>query len=282
MEAARLFVCLFAVWTVRATLAQVGTLCRSNERLLTCGGCQKTCVDPVPRCEGICRIGCYCEEGEVRNATGHCIKLADCPTIVYKTNPDGVECPLNEEYRLCESCNKTCDNPNPICPAQCSKGCFCKEGLVRDKDGKCVKYDQCSKFTQTESNNITVIDKRNCPPHQVFKLCENCEKTCSNPNPKCPAQCTKGCFCDDGFYKAPNGNCVKLQDCPKVTPTPLPYQLTCGPNQVFKICENCEKTCSNPNPICPAQCTKGCFCDDGFYKAPNGSCVKLENCPQGL
>jgi hypothetical protein len=60
------------------------------------------------------------------------------------------ECPENEEYKFCEPCNKTCDQPNPICPAQCGRGCFCVQDLVRDKDGRCVKLEQCSNKSLNE------------------------------------------------------------------------------------------------------------------------------------
>ncbi|KAM3957954.1 zonadhesin [Aphomia sociella] len=273
----------YAIWS--RPDCQVATLCRSNERLLACGGCQKTCVDPVPRCEGVCKVGCYCQEGEVRNATGHCVKLADCPPMVYKTNPDDVECPLNEEYKLCESCNKTCDNPNPICPAQCAKGCFCQDGLVRDKDGTCVKYERCSKFTQIECMYYfaPLPHQINCGPHQVFKICENCEKTCSNPNPICPAQCTKGCFCDDGFYKSPNGNCVKLEDCPEAEVTMGGGHDTtiddCHPDEEYFSCGWCEPSCSDPHPECPLKiCTSGCLCKPPLLRHRSGHCVQAEHC----
>ncbi|KAL0822063.1 hypothetical protein ABMA28_005430 [Loxostege sticticalis] len=297
MDRARVLVCLCVC--VAIVHGQVASICRPNERLLMCGGCQKTCLDPVPECKGVCRPGCYCNDDEVRNATGHCVKLSECPRLPasYKQQtteprPADAKCPDNEEYRFCEACNKTCENPNPICPAQCARGCFCKKDLVRDRDGRCVKLEKCSNKSSNEIPHTSPLDKPvndslTCKQNQIFKPCGNCEKSCSNPNPICPAQCSRGCFCKDGFYKAPNGDCVTIDKCPKAVPVtlkppPIAYELTCGPNQVFKPCENCEKTCSNPNPQCPAQCSRGCFCKDGLYKAPNGECVKLEQCPKGL
>ncbi|XP_063829699.1 mucin-6-like isoform X1 [Ostrinia nubilalis] len=297
MELTRVIVCLCVCAFAGVVHGQVASICRPKERLLMCGGCQKTCLDPVPECKGVCRPGCYCADDEVRNATGHCIKLSECPPLPasYKLEtteprPADAKCPDNEEYRFCEPCNKTCDNPRPVCPAQCSRGCFCKDDLVRDKDGRCVKLEKCSNKSSNEIPHYAHTDKpiQKCGPNQIFKPCENCEKTCSSPDPqRCPAQCSRGCFCKDGLYKAPNGECVTLDQCPKAvpphpSPPPIAYELTCGPNQVFKPCENCEKTCSNPSPQCPAQCSRGCFCKDGLYKAPDGECVKLEDCPRGL
>ncbi|RVE48001.1 hypothetical protein evm_007313 [Chilo suppressalis] len=206
---------------------QVGSLCRPNERLLECGGCQRTCLEPAPVCIAVCRPGCYCEPDQVRNATGHCIKLSECPPLpaTYKLDtseprPNNAKCPDNEEYRFCETCNRTCDNPNPICPAQCSRGCFCVDDLVRDRDGRCVKQENCSKHTLNEIPHKPytykpIPYKMVCNTNQVYKDCEPCEKTCSNPNPQCPAQCSRGCFCKEGLYKAPNGDCLELDKCPK-------------------------------------------------------------------
>lgn len=60
-------------------LAPAG-LCRSNERLLTCG-CPRTCRNPALECKAVCQLGCFCEEGQVRNDEGLCVNLADCPPI---------------------------------------------------------------------------------------------------------------------------------------------------------------------------------------------------------
>lgn len=62
---------------------------------------------------------------------------------------------------------------------------------------------------------------------------------------------------------------------------PIQYQMTCSEHQIYKQCETCEKTCSNPNPKCPTACAMGCFCEEGYVMSPNGQCVKLEECPKG-
>ncbi|KAI9899810.1 hypothetical protein N3K66_006271 [Trichothecium roseum] len=51
------------------------------------------------------------------------------------------------EYRECNSaCPPTCEEPEPrICTAQCVQGCGCKKGLIRNKDGRCVKPHRCPK-----------------------------------------------------------------------------------------------------------------------------------------
>jgi hypothetical protein len=49
----------------------------------------------------------------------------------------------NEEFRDCTGCEASCDNPNPICTADCKPaGCQCKSGYVRNK-GKCILQENC-------------------------------------------------------------------------------------------------------------------------------------------
>nr|XP_033324493.1 chymotrypsin inhibitor-like [Megalopta genalis] len=54
-------------------------------------------------------------------------------------------CPPNEVWNDCgTACPKTCENPNPqICTEQCVIGCQCKDGLVRNKNWKCVPKWKC-------------------------------------------------------------------------------------------------------------------------------------------
>ncbi|XP_060804895.1 zonadhesin [Amyelois transitella] len=288
MECRALFVCLFVFVCAEGIFGQVGSLCRANERLLSCGGCQATCLDPVPDCKGICREGCYCQEGQVRNSTGHCVQLAECPPtpagLKQETSePREDNCPENEEYRFCEPCNRTCDNPNPVCPAQCARGCFCKGDLVRDKDGRCVNYEKCSSRNLIKKAAfLPPIPMLSCGPRQVFKLCEVCEKTCSNPKPNCPSECMRGCFCQDGYYKAPSGACVKLEDCPEAEETIGGGDTTiddCAPDEEYFSCGWCEPSCSDPNPDCPLRiCTSGCLCKPPLLRHRSGHCVNAKDC----
>ncbi|KAF9414147.1 hypothetical protein HW555_007847, partial [Spodoptera exigua] len=266
---------------------QVASLCKPFERLLVCG-CPRTCRDPAPDCKAVCRPGCFCEEGQVRDDNGNCIKLADCPPILsaYKQDtteprPNGGQCPDNEEYRFCEPCHKTCENPNPICPAQCARGCFCKDGLLRDKDGTCVPKEKCS------NNPKPIQYQMTCSEHQVYKRCETCAKTCSNPNPKCPTPCAMGCFCEEGYVQSPNGQCVKLENCPKaeemvgaiVHVYQEPSIEDCAPDEEYFSCGWCEPSCSNPSPSCPIKvCTRGCLCRPHLLRHHSGHCVEAKDC----
>ncbi|KAH9640340.1 hypothetical protein HF086_001692 [Spodoptera exigua] len=98
-----------------------------------------------------------------------------------------------------------------------------------------------------------------CSEHQVYKRCETCAKTCSNPNPKCPTPCAMGCFCEEGYVQSPNGQCVKLENCPKaeemvgaiVHVYQEPSIEDCAPDEEYFSCGWCEPSCSNPSPSCP-------------------------------
>ncbi|KAI5632480.1 trypsin inhibitor like cysteine rich domain-containing protein [Phthorimaea operculella] len=287
-----LFVCLCICVIGCGVLGQGhGSICRPNERFLSCGGCQKTCQDPAPDCTAVCRTGCYCNENEVRNETGHCVKLSECPPVapakLQSSEPrqTNFECPADEEYRSCEPCNKTCDNPNPICPAQCARGCFCRDDLVRDKDGRCVKLEECSNIRKDENSNLLnsgpLVYQLTCGPHQYYSSRQNCEKSCSSSTLVCSND--TGCFCQDGFLRAPNGQCVRLEDCPKAEVSfgaaHEPTIEDCFTDEIYLSCGWCEPSCWDPKPQCPlGVCTRGCLCRPPLLRHHSGHCVTELDC----
>ncbi|CAB3234420.1 unnamed protein product [Arctia plantaginis] len=279
---AGLFVLLYLCCPV---YAQVASLCRPKEQFLMCG-CQKTCRNPAVDCSGVCKIGCYCQKDEYRNDEGLCVKLADCPPIKSAFTQETSEprenegkCPENEEYRFCEPCAKSCENPNPICPAQCMRGCFCVEGMLRNDKGLCVKPDKCQNLTTPQP----IVYQMTCNSLQVYKQCETCERTCSDPNPKCPSPCKTGCFCEQDYVKGPDGQCMKLENCPKAEMTfGVPGSPTiedCAPDEEYFSCGWCEPSCSHPNPSCPNKvCTTGCLCRPPLLRHHSGHCVEEKDC----
>lgn len=100
-------------------------------------------------------------------------------------------CPMctrkNEVFNACgppENCEATCaglTQPPKPCQQVCVQGCFCKDGTVRNKNGKCV-----------------AINKAACRKQACKKLkgskpvkggdSENCQPTCANPAVKCTAE----------------------------------------------------------------------------------------------
>lgn len=124
-----------------------------NEQYRSCKRCDGTCDNPNPICPRsprICRPGCACKEGHVRDASGVCIRLNKCPVSnplnIILVEPQQPKCPQNEIFRSCGSaCPATCENPHPspICTRQCIVGCFCQEGYLRHKNGACVQAASC-------------------------------------------------------------------------------------------------------------------------------------------
>lgn len=62
------------------------------------------------------------------------------------------------------------------------------------------------------------------------------------------------------------------------------FKAQCGENQHYEVCgvNGCENTCAQPDleSVCRnIRCQEGCYCDEGYIRAPNGECVLPENCP---
>ncbi|EFN86053.1 Mucin-19 [Harpegnathos saltator] len=54
------------------------------------------------------------------------------------------KCGKNEEYKCGPSVQASCKDPKPVChDKHCVKGCFCKDGYLRNKNGECVRKCEC-------------------------------------------------------------------------------------------------------------------------------------------
>uniref|UniRef100_A0A1W7R7N0 Putative til domain-containing cysteine-rich salivary secreted peptide n=1 Tax=Aedes albopictus TaxID=7160 RepID=A0A1W7R7N0_AEDAL len=77
-----------------------------------------------------------------------CIAVITSSTSAAPQFSDSSECSdPNTEYLECGSaCPLTCRNMNRnfMCIAVCRSGCFCRNGLVRNADNKCIEPSQCS------------------------------------------------------------------------------------------------------------------------------------------
>ncbi|CAF3331842.1 unnamed protein product [Rotaria socialis] len=190
-----------------ATQSLAVNQCGENEQY-GCGSvCVETCDYKPQICILMCRFGCSCKEGYVResNDTGsRCIKREECKPI------DVHNCGENEEFRTCGSaCPPTCNDwsypiPKPvkICPKICVESCFCKNGLYRANDGRCVKREEC------------------CSKNELFMECGiACPETCNDRPKICTEQCVAGCFCRNSDYLRINNStassCVRRNECPK-------------------------------------------------------------------
>ncbi|KFM77647.1 Zonadhesin, partial [Stegodyphus mimosarum] len=229
--------------------------CGSNEEYRTCGtACPPTCSYPNPVCTQHCVTGCFCKEGYIRNDNGICIPSDQCPKGI---------CGTNEEYNNCgTACPPTCSKPNPVCTKQCTRGCFCKKGYIRNDNGICIPKEQCPKGT--------------CGKNEEYKDCGTaCPPTCSKPDRICIEQCVSGCFCKKGYIRNDNHICIPKKDCPKAHICP-------GNQQYYKCKPTCRHTCSthnSTNVYCSKLCRPGCFCKPGMILRKDGLCVHPEQCP---
>ncbi|GIZ02060.1 uncharacterized protein CEXT_77471 [Caerostris extrusa] len=97
----------------------------------------------------------------VEDSDGKCVHLEHCSKNC--RHPD-------EEFQECgKSCPDTCENKgHPLsksCPYRCNRGCFCKEGLYRTKEGTCVPLKDCPV-------EVTTVPTPKNPP--AVKLPDDC------------------------------------------------------------------------------------------------------------
>ncbi|XP_077290871.1 zonadhesin-like [Arctopsyche grandis] len=174
--------------------------CRGpNEVFSRCRGhCGGTCDRPNPPCPRICKSGCICKDGYLRNTqTGKCIPAENCPCR---------KCyGANEEYSHCRGhCDTHCnDLPDKICHTACIPGCICKKGYARDSRGHCIPIKNC-------------IPK--CGKNEQYTECGTaCPDTCDDwrTPTACIQVCVPGCFCLPGYVRNTKTNeCVRPCECP--------------------------------------------------------------------
>ncbi|GFY60956.1 zonadhesin [Trichonephila inaurata madagascariensis] len=259
--------------------------CGEDEKYYKCSpSCGGTCdtyrLRPVLDCA--CVPGCWCHEGYVKQRDGKCVLEADCPAD--ETTRDS--CRSNEVYNQCGSaCPPTCSDrgENQICTLQCVAGCFCKEGLVRDDEGECVKPKDCPQSTQEPQGPGGSTET--CKKNEEYLPCGSaCPPTCSNSgkNEICTTQCVSGCFCKKGFLRNDQGECVRPEECSGDGNGP---SKECGKDEIYydECAPSCTGTCDTykrKNMHCP-RCRPGCWCKKGFVKNKNGNCIPISKCPSG-
>ncbi|XP_047986337.1 zonadhesin-like [Leguminivora glycinivorella] len=192
-------------------------------------------------------------------------------------------CTENEVYSSCINggCGpKKCSDLNKpvVCidPAECDciKGCICKKGYLRAKNGICIPKEKCPEY---------------CPgPNEYYEPCiHNCEsQNCSDrgkihhcPNIK-PGHCdSSGCRCKKGYLRNDKGICVLEKDCPRPK---------CPSGEVWDECPTvpCEGDCCPKTRDSPQTCPIGIVCDKprcvcGYNRKrdKNGHCILIPDCP---
>ncbi|RWS24569.1 Zonadhesin-like protein, partial [Leptotrombidium deliense] len=79
-------------------------------------------------------------------------------------SPFETQCGQNEIFLNCgTSCEDTCetifDTRPRACTYQCVMGCFCTQGLVRDRNGNCVSRNQCSPPLQSGTKGASTVPR---------------------------------------------------------------------------------------------------------------------------
>ncbi|KAG5679449.1 hypothetical protein PVAND_009014 [Polypedilum vanderplanki] len=261
----------------------ISSTCQNAHEIYSdCGanGCQNTCDNPLlsTYCKAMCIPGCICENGYIRDSNNNCILPQDCPisTTVAPTTISST-CPkAHEIYTDCGSlCAKTCENKDKtvMCPMVCVTGCFCEAGYVRNDNGDCILAEQCPAIEPPPTCSKA---------HEVYTDCGTaCPLTCDNKDSQqiCTMQCVAGCFCEAGYVRDNNGDCILPEKCPKSQP------VCSGTHEKFNECgTKCPLTCDNKDspPPCVKMCVPGCFCEAGYVRDTNNKCIESSKCPKKI
>ena len=57
-------------------------ICAAHSHYEDCGtACEAKCNEPAPMfCTANCVVGCFCDEGYIRNSEGACVLREECPS----------------------------------------------------------------------------------------------------------------------------------------------------------------------------------------------------------
>ena len=91
-----------------------------------------------------------------------------------------------------------------------------------------------------------------------------CTEVCKEPT---------RCYCRPSYLRNAAGVCVPSTECKAAA--------TCPEHEVVPPCVPCRQTCEHKNRrFCAHVCIKTdkCFCDNGYLRAANGTCIKEDDC----
>jgi Trypsin Inhibitor like cysteine rich domain len=165
------------------------------------------------------------------------ILLISAVTLVIASITPGPLCPAdrpNETNDPCgRPCELSCDNIGVEeildlrASSLCGRGCWCKQGSIRDEDGNCVlqRRSSCGKIEITSlilkinkksDNSLTFSSTDDDPcegiPHTLWTRCVGytSERTCYQK--RCPPIWTlkQKCACKPGYAKNLKNQCIKM------------------------------------------------------------------------
>ncbi|XP_039750805.1 zonadhesin-like [Pararge aegeria] len=250
-----------------------------------------------------CQPQCVCKKGYLRNESGICVPIAECPPQCGK-NEVPTECAVDYPQTLSKD--------DAIAERiRCLPGCKCIDGYTK-VNGVCTRISLCGK--NEEPNDCPIIFYPQPEPDILVVQ--------SNEKIRC-----RQCRCIKGFEYSSSGVCIPISRCgkneeanicpvilnPRAEPDILVVESTekirCRPcrcikgyeysssgvcipkntlckgdqNKTYTECPNrCQSTCKNPEAICTEKCEpKGCECKFGYIKNDDGICVLPQDCPGG-
>ncbi|CAB54473.2 TIL domain-containing protein [Caenorhabditis elegans] len=248
--------------------------CGTNEEPNQChNACfEKKCpVKPQPlvNCMEKCDIGCSCKKGFLRNRQGQCVNPTECPAT-----GSTLTCSKNEEPNDCHnSCSEAkCPvNPQPFvrCMMRCEKACSCKKGLVRNRQGQCVKLAECPPTGSTDENPCNLVDCRT--GHQ-------CSMSTGKPT----------CVPDYSDTPSPlfpgNGSDINIQI------TPCSTMKCSAGTECMEVQKNCTEppcgfqgVCVNTTEVpvggcATMRCSAGTTCQEALVKCAKAPCPSHAAC----
>ncbi|KAG0209763.1 hypothetical protein BGX28_009983, partial [Mortierella sp. GBA30] len=151
-------------------------------------------------------------------------------------------CGSKEVFRKCKIASEpSCKDPTTRRCVKDRKGaCFCKNGLVRDENGRCVLKKFCRAVKPVKP--VKPVETR-CGKNEVLGDKPDCQLTCGQSATVCnQAIRLPGCICKPGFVRKSKEDfrCVPKESCD------VDVQKRCGVNEVYGITgtgRGCQATC---------------------------------------
>jgi len=252
--------------------------CGQNAERRSCGtACPATCRNPNPSiCVLPCVDGCFCRPGYLKAANGECIRPEQCDNVPHipmqipqanlmaeEAKSEEPKCGADEEYRTCgPSCTPTCAMPfpKPWCSLRCFSGCYCKEGYLKNEEGKCIPATKC-KLPEGMSLESIPLHRVTLKPQASGPIHIPLYKDITKPKASGPVS-------------------IPLQKVPLTPHCP-------NENEEFHACGvqmDCLASCKPPtSPKCmERKCTPGCVCREPFVRHEDGRCVEKNQCPKAI
>ncbi|EGT51737.1 hypothetical protein CAEBREN_30092 [Caenorhabditis brenneri] len=128
--------------------------------------------------------------------------------------PGSPACNGNETFTSCQKCDAYCTNLTYTCQEECSAGCLCNPGYVRDLQNKCIKIEDCPKTVVatdcstkkcTTPGGCAMVQPLNCATPKCAKI-----PKCVNENQCLYTRCPRGfqCVLQESSGSDPVAQCV--------------------------------------------------------------------------